>query len=317
MLNASTTEPGRLIKRYLTLLLIFYFIDAAALLYNISVPLGLIYGPLILLTAIRAADNSMNFSSLHIFPFLMFSFVKILSVYGVFFDVSWVSIISQVFSAGYDVVMALSVFFYAAAYLFFLRNNKTAHYKARQLLNMLCFVMIAYALLQLFPESGSIFGASFFPLYMFPGVSVFFIVYYTIREQYEAIADSANIHSSGLPGDKASCEIIGKLKEDIEENQLYLNPSLSPETLAAKLNLQKDELFMFLSSNLGKTYYQLIAEYRVAYARKRLEEDINVTIEALAYECGFNSKTTLNKYFKEVTGMVPSRYRAESKKTYL
>ncbi len=40
-----------------------------------------------------------------------------------------------------------------------------------------------------------------------------------------------------------------------------------------------------------------------------MNEDNAITIESLAYECGFNSKTTLNKYFKELTGLVPSQYR--------
>ena len=61
---------------------------------------------------------------------------------------------------------------------------------------------------------------------------------------------------------------------------------------------------------MGKSFYVLVSEYRINYAKEILKEDNNITIESLAYECGFNSKSTFNKYFKEQTGYSPSEYRS-------
>lgn len=37
-------------------------------------------------------------------------------------------------------------------------------------------------------------------------------------------------------------------------------------------------------------------------------ESKKYTLLALAYECGFNSKSTFNKHFKENTGKTPTAY---------
>jgi len=37
-------------------------------------------------------------------------------------------------------------------------------------------------------------------------------------------------------------------------------------------------------------------------------------IESLAYSCGFNSKTSFNKYFKEKTGFTPSEYQLQQER---
>ena len=60
---------------------------------------------------------------------------------------------------------------------------------------------------------------------------------------------------------------------------------------------------------MGKNFYQVVSEYRIKHAEELLKEDVNITIETLSYECGFNSKSTFNKYFKEYTGYSPSEYR--------
>jgi AraC-like DNA-binding protein len=59
----------------------------------------------------------------------------------------------------------------------------------------------------------------------------------------------------------------------------------------------------------SKNFYQLIAEYRIAYAIKVLDEGRDIKIESLAYECGYNSTSSFNKYFKEMNGLTSSEYR--------
>lgn len=101
-----------------------------------------------------------------------------------------------------------------------------------------------------------------------------------------------------------------RLQDSLLVEKLYLRHGLSIELLAQETNIPKHHLSELLNAYLGKSFYQLIAEYRIQDAKSKLEDRrYNMTIETLAYESGFNSKTSFNKYFKEVTGISPSEYR--------
>ena len=51
-------------------------------------------------------------------------------------------------------------------------------------------------------------------------------------------------------------------------------------------------------------------EYRVKEVKEKLanKKYKSLTVLGIAYESGFNSKTTFNRIFKEETGMTPTEY---------
>ena len=105
-------------------------------------------------------------------------------------------------------------------------------------------------------------------------------------------------------------EYADRIKLFLVEKEMYLNPGLSVEMLAKEADIPKHHLSELFNAYLGKSFYNLIAEYRIKKAMTLIEErGYSMTIEALAYESGFNSKTSFNKYFKEITGTLPSEFR--------
>lgn len=101
-----------------------------------------------------------------------------------------------------------------------------------------------------------------------------------------------------------------RLEALLELKKLHLMSSLSLADLSKELNIPKHHLSRVFNAYYKKPYYQYIAERRVREAVNRLESEQNIKLESLAYECGFNSKTTFNKYFKDIVGETPSEYRA-------
>jgi AraC-like DNA-binding protein len=63
---------------------------------------------------------------------------------------------------------------------------------------------------------------------------------------------------------------------------------------------------------MGMNFYNLVNEYRIKEVKDRLKSDKykRLTILAIAYDSGFNSKSSFNTIFKEKTGQTPSEYLA-------
>jgi AraC-like DNA-binding protein len=91
----------------------------------------------------------------------------------------------------------------------------------------------------------------------------------------------------------------------------YLDRELTIYDLAEQLKIPRHFLSEVINEHLGKNFYNLVNDYRVEEVKHRMEDPAyrNLTILAIAYDSGFNSKSSFNTIFKEKTGMTPSEYQ--------
>ncbi len=96
----------------------------------------------------------------------------------------------------------------------------------------------------------------------------------------------------------------------ISENKPYLNPDLSLRDLASQIDIHPNHLSWILNNSIGKNFNEFINQYRIEAFKSnaKAHENKNLTIEGLAYESGFNSKTVFNTYFKRETGLTPRQF---------
>jgi len=105
-------------------------------------------------------------------------------------------------------------------------------------------------------------------------------------------------------------EYSDRLLAYISEHKAYLDPELSLRKLAGQITMHPNHLSWILNNSIGKNFNEFINHYRIE-AFKSLagaRENNNLTIEGLAYESGFNSKTVFNTYFKRETGLTPKQF---------
>ena len=69
-----------------------------------------------------------------------------------------------------------------------------------------------------------------------------------------------------------------------------------------------------INEQFGQSYNDLINQYRISEAQKRLVAlaDKDKTVLEIMYECGFYSKSVFNTAFKKFTGTTPSQFRKEN-----
>jgi len=106
------------------------------------------------------------------------------------------------------------------------------------------------------------------------------------------------------------------LKKVMKASLYYQDPELSLSSLAEKLQLTLHELSRIINTVLKKSFNDFINEYRVADVIRKMQDPAydHITLLGIAFESGFNSKTTFNRTFRQITGKSPMEYKAELKK---
>ena len=101
-----------------------------------------------------------------------------------------------------------------------------------------------------------------------------------------------------------------KLQHLIETDKPHLNPDLSLRSLADQLGLHANQLSWLLNHAFNKNFNEFINYYRIESFKElaRVPANANLTILAIAYDCGFNSKTVSHTYFKKETGVTPKQF---------
>ncbi|PHN06881.1 helix-turn-helix domain-containing protein [Flavilitoribacter nigricans] len=115
--------------------------------------------------------------------------------------------------------------------------------------------------------------------------------------------------SSLTPG--ALVSIAERLEAHMEQYQPYRDNELRLNDLADKLDISPHHLSQAVNEHYGKTFNQFINEYRIEEAKTLLASEAHrqTYIIEIAYQVGFNNKTTFNQAFKHQTGMSPSKWR--------
>ena len=105
----------------------------------------------------------------------------------------------------------------------------------------------------------------------------------------------------------------------METDKPYINSELKIEDLAIQVAMPVHVLSAFLNEKLGVTFSDFINKYRLDEFKKRAEskEYEHLTLLGLAFDVGFNSKSSFNRIFKKHTGQTPSKYNSGKRSTIL
>lgn len=104
---------------------------------------------------------------------------------------------------------------------------------------------------------------------------------------------------------------LKKLLDYMEMKKPYLDNDLTIQDLSVKTGISRHHITQVLNENYNRNFFAFINEYRVTEVIERFNNPKfnNYTILAIAFDSGFNSKTTFNSIFKSQTGLTPSEYR--------
>ena len=117
---------------------------------------------------------------------------------------------------------------------------------------------------------------------------------------------------SGLREEQAE-EYLTKLLQYMDEEKPYLDGDLTINDLSRKTGIPRHHITEVLNEKHHRNFFSFVNEYRIREVISRISDPKykHYTILAIAFDAGFNSKSTFNTFFKAYTGKTPSVYREE------
>jgi len=306
-------------------------------------PMPFLYGPLVYLYAVAAADRSRRLTrrdALHFVPFAAAVLVG-LPVYlqagagKIAFYHQLQSGATPLWMAIADPLKYVSGVTYTAATIAFLRRHRDRvkeSYSSPERVHLRWLLWLGgagAAIWSLAVTSQVLFSAGvlrsghgddFVSLAI--AMLVYGIGYMGLRQpeifRYEAAedsvtapeADAPRYERSGLTGREAE-RLKDALTGVMDEERPWQDSGLTLADLATRLSTSPHKLSEVLNSQLGQTFYDFVNGYRVREVQRRIAagEARQVTILSLALDAGFASKSTFNLVFKKHTSQTPSEYR--------
>jgi len=99
--------------------------------------------------------------------------------------------------------------------------------------------------------------------------------------------------------------------EKLESKNFFLDPNISIQTLAKKLDSNSKYVSDVINTYKGKNFIAYINEMRIEYIKQKLNNEVvyrTYKIKYLAEESGFSSHSVFSSVFKSIEGISPAQY---------
>lgn len=105
--------------------------------------------------------------------------------------------------------------------------------------------------------------------------------------------------------------IEAKMSYYFKEENLFKDPDINIDSCARKFEITRKELIDYLNFNNKGVFKDVVNSYRVAEIKRVLKNNelTQYDLVGLANECGFNSKSTFFRVFKQLEGVTPNEYK--------
>ncbi|MCR9265708.1 MAG: helix-turn-helix domain-containing protein [Flavobacteriaceae bacterium] len=130
-----------------------------------------------------------------------------------------------------------------------------------------------------------------------------------IRFSEDENGSAQKYEKSGLTIEQA-LRIKEKVEMALKVDKLYRNNALGLNDLSYYIEEDRYKVSQVLNEHFEKNFYSLLNHYRIREAKDLLLEQSSLSVKAIMYEVGFNSKTSFYSAFKKETGVTPNDYRS-------
>ena len=137
------------------------------------------------------------------------------------------------------------------------------------------------------------------------------IALFLIRKQHNHRTFVTDVPDSDTSASNPNEVLMQRIRDLMEQQQLYLNSELKLADVATMLNTNRNVISNCINSQHGSSFSQFVNEYRVRYAQELMRRQPDIKISEVWMASGFSTETSFFRTFKASTGKTPSEWKGD------
>ena len=111
-----------------------------------------------------------------------------------------------------------------------------------------------------------------------------------------------------LPGDRQQRQLVARFSDYLLRDRNFAKPEINLDELVSELATNRTSFFKAVKTVTEKTPSEYIRDLQLEEAKQMLETRFDLNIETIAEGCGFNSRVTFYRLFRERYHITPKEY---------
>ncbi|MEM7085190.1 MAG: helix-turn-helix domain-containing protein [Bacteroidota bacterium] len=146
-------------------------------------------------------------------------------------------------------------------------------------------------------------------IYVVPiGLLFYYISFKFMRTEWKPVENGSKYAGSSLDANQIP-ELRARLDGLMDREKAYLNHVIRLRDLADMMEIKTHHLSQILNQEYKLSFYDFINLHRISEAKKIIIDHPDYTFIKVAFEAGFNNKTSFVNAFKKFEKTTPSKFR--------
>ena len=147
-------------------------------------------------------------------------------------------------------------------------------------------------------------------IYVLPiGILFYIIGYHLMNVDWKVVDMKVTKYANSSLRLENVSEYVEKLDHLMTQKKVFLNNEIRISDLAKEMDMKSYHLSQLINQHYNASFFDYINNYRVAEAKKNIEKNPDQPLFQVAFDVGFNNKTSFVNAFKKFEKTTPSKYR--------